>query len=227
MVINGYSEVVLTGVDITDYGKDLPVKQTFSNIIKRILKLVPELKQLRLSSIDCAEIDDEFWDILLDKRLMPHFHISIQSGNNLILKRMKRRHSKEMVIEFCNKVLSIRNNATFGADIIAGFPTETEEMFKDSIKLIDECNLTHLHVFPYSPRESTPAARMPQLDKTTIKNRAKILREKGLLNLKKYLTNKIGKKELILVEKKEHKKSLGKDQNFLSVVIDEVLMKVK
>ena len=223
IVKNGYREVVLTGVDITDYGKDLPVKPTFSNLIKRILKLVPELEQLRLSSIDCAEIDDEFWDVLLDKRLMPHFHISLQSGNNMILKRMKRRHSREMAIKFCNKVLSIRNDATFGADIIAGFPTETEEMFKDSIKLIDECNLTHLHVFPYSPREKTPAARMPQLDKKTIKNRAKILREKGLLNLKKHLTNKIGKKDLILVEKNEHKKSFGKDQNFLIVVVDEVI----
>ena len=223
IVKNGYREVVLTGVDITDYGKDLPIKPTFSNLIKRILKLVPELEQLRLSSIDCSEIDDEFWNILSDKRLMPHFHISLQSGNNMILKRMKRRHSKEMAIEFCKKVLSIRNDATFGADIIAGFPTETEEMFKDSVKLIDECNLTHLHVFPYSQRENTPAARMPQIDKKTIKNRAKILREKGLLNLKKHLTNKIGKKDLILVEKKEHKQSLGKDQNFLNVIVDEVV----
>ncbi|MDC3131961.1 tRNA (N(6)-L-threonylcarbamoyladenosine(37)-C(2))-methylthiotransferase MtaB, partial [Pelagibacteraceae bacterium] len=160
-VRNGYEEVVLTGVDITDYGKDLPAKPTFSNLIKRILKLVPELKQLRLSSIDCAEIDSDFWEILKEKRLMPHFHISVQAGNNMILKRMKRRHSREMAINFCNKVLSIRSNATFGADIIAGFPTETEEMFQDSIKLIDECKLTHLHIFPYSPRENTPASRMP------------------------------------------------------------------
>ena len=223
IVNNGYREVVLTGVDITDYGKDLPAKPTFSNLIKRILKLVPELEQLRLSSIDCAEIDNEFWDILSDKRLMPHFHISLQAGNNMILKRMKRRHSREMAIEFCNKVLSIRSDATFGADIIAGFPTENEEMFKDSIKLIDECHLTHLHIFPYSPRENTAAARMPQLDKKIIKNRAKILREKGLTNLKKHLTNKIGKKELILVEKNEDQKSFGKDQNFLNVIINETV----
>ena len=224
IVKNGYREVVLTGVDITDYGKDLTPKTTFSNLIKRILKLVPELEQLRLSSIDCAEIDDEFWDVLPDKRLMPHFHISLQAGNNLILKRMKRRHSREMAIEFCNKILSIRREATFGADIIAGFPTETEEMFKDSIKLIDDCYLTHLHVFPYSQRQNTPAARMPQLDKTIIKSRAKILRDKGMINLKKHLANKIGKKDLILVEKNLDNKSLGKDQNFLNVVVDEVVM---
>ena len=224
IVKNGYREVVLTGVDITDYGKDLTPKTTFSNLIKRILKLVPELEQLRLSSIDCAEIDDEFWDVLPDKRLMPHFHISLQAGNNLILKRMKRRHSREMAIEFCNKILSIRREATFGADIIAGFPTETEEMFKDSIKLIDDCYLTHLHVFPYSQRQNTPAARMPQLDKTIIKSRAKILRDKGMINLKKHLANKIGKKDLILVEKNQDNKSLGKDQNFLNVVVDEVCM---
>ena len=221
IVKNGYREVVLTGVDITDYGKDLTPKTTFSNLIKRILKLVPELEQLRLSSIDCAEIDDEFWDVLPDKRLMPHFHISLQAGNNLILKRKKRRHSREMAIEFCNKILSIRREATFGADIIAGFPTETEEMFKDSIKLIDDCYLTHLHVFPYSQRQNTPAARMPQLDKTIIKSRAKILRDKGMINLKKHLANKIGKKDLILVEKIQNENSIGKDQNFFNVIVNE------
>ncbi|MDC0232667.1 tRNA (N(6)-L-threonylcarbamoyladenosine(37)-C(2))-methylthiotransferase MtaB, partial [Pelagibacteraceae bacterium] len=166
IVKNGYKEVVLTGVDITDYGKDLPAKPTFSNLIKRILKLVPELEQLRLSSIDCAEIDEEFWDLLSEKKLMPHFHISLQAGNNLILKRMKRRHTREMAISFCNKVLAIRKEATFGADLITGFPTETNKMFKDTLDLIDECHLTHLHVFPYSTRENTPAARMPQVDKS-------------------------------------------------------------
>ena len=134
IVNNGYKEVVLTGVDITDYGKDLPGKPTFSNLIKRILKLVPDLEQLRLSSIDCAEIDEEFWDLLSEKKLMPHFHISLQAGNNLILKRMKRRHSREMAIDFCKKVLSKRKEATFGADFIAGFPTETDEMFKDTLR---------------------------------------------------------------------------------------------
>ena len=224
IVSNGYNEVVLTGVDITDYGKDLPAKPTFSSLIKRILKLVPELKQLRLSSIDCAEIDDEFWEILNDERLMPHFHLSLQAGNNLILKRMKRRHSRQMAIDFCRKVLSIRKNATFGADLIAGFPTETEEMFLDSIKLVDECKLTHLHVFPYSTRKNTPASRMPQLDKGIIKDRAKRLRNRGLEKLKEHLKNQIGKKELILVENNKDKFSVGKDQHFVKVKINEEVM---
>ena len=223
IVKKGFREVVLTGVDITDYGKDLPAKPTFSNLIKRILKLVPELEQLRLSSIDCAEIDEGFWDVVSEKRLMPHFHISLQSGNNMILKRMRRRHSREMAIDFCKKVLSIRDDSTFGADIIAGFPTETEEMFEESLKLIDECHLTHLHVFPYSPRENTPAALMPQLDKNVIKKRARVLREKGLINLKKHLEKKVGKKDLILIEKNKDKKSLGKDQNFFNVIIDDLV----
>ena len=141
-VKNGYKEVVLTGVDITDYGKDLPGKPYLSQLIKRILNLVPRLKRLRLSSIDCAEITQDFWSIIFDKRLMPHFHLSLQSGNNLILKRMKRRHTREQAITFCKKVKSLRPDATFGADIIAGFPTESELMFQDSLKLIDECNLT-------------------------------------------------------------------------------------
>ncbi len=221
IVKNGYKEVVLTGVDITDYGKDLPAQPTFSNLIKRILKLVPELDQLRLSSIDCAEIDEEFWDLLSEKKLMPHFHISLQAGNNLILKRMKRRHTREMAISFCNKVLAIRKEATFGADLITGFPTETNKMFKDTLDLIDECHLTHLHVFPYSPRENTPAARMPQVDKSTIKDRAKILRKKGEEKFKKYLEKKVGEKDLILIEKNQNKKSIGKDQNFFNAIINE------
>ena len=221
IVNNGYKEVVLTGVDITDYGKDLPGKPTFSNLIKRIIKLVPDLEQLRLSSIDCAEIDEEFWDLLSEKKLMPHFHISLQAGNNLILKRMKRRHSREMAISFCNKVLAIRKDATFGADLIAGFPTETHKMFKDTLSLVDECHLTHLHVFPYSTRANTPAALMPQVDKSVIKDRANILRQKGIEKLKKYLENKVGEKDLILIEKNQNEKSIGKDQNFFNVILDE------
>ncbi len=220
-VKNGYNEVVLTGVDITDYGKDLPAKPTFSNLIKRILKLIPELKQLRLSSIDCAEIDNDFWEVLKDKRLMPHFHISLQAGNNMILKRMKRRHSREIAIDFCKKVLSIRKDATFGADIIAGFPTETEEMFLDSIKLIDECQLTHLHIFPYSQRDKTPASRMPQVEKNIIRERARRLRNKGFKKLKEKLINTIGKKELILIENNKNNISFGKNQNFIKVKIKE------
>ena len=221
IVNNGYKEVVLTGVDITDYGKDLPGRPTFSNLIKRIIKLVPDLEQLRLSSIDCAEIDEEFWDLLSEKKLMPHFHISLQAGNNLILKRMKRRHSREMAISFCNKVLATREDVTFGADLITGFPTETHKMFKDTLNLVDECHLTHLHVFPYSPRENTPAAQMPQVEKSVIKDRAKILRQKGVEKLKRHLNKKVGEKDLILIEKIQNEKSIGKDQNFFNVILDE------
>ncbi len=221
IVNNGYKEVVLTGVDITDYGKDLPGKPSFSNLIKRIIKLVPDLEQLRLSSIDCAEIDDEFWDLLSEKKLMPHFHISLQAGNNLILKRMKRRHSREMAISFCNKVLAIRKDSTFGADLITGFPTETHKMFKDTLNLVDECHLTHLHVFPYSARDNTPASRMPQVQKSVIKDRANILRQKGMEKLKRHLNKKVGRKNLILIEKNQNEKSIGKDQNFFNVILDE------
>ena len=221
IVKNGYKEIVLTGVDITDYGKDLPAQPTFSNLIKRILKLVPELEQLRLSSIDCAEIDEEFWNLLSEKKLMPHFHLSLQAGNNLILKRMKRRHSREMAISFCNKVLSIRKDATFGADLITGFPTETDKMFKDTLDLVDQCHLTHLHVFPYSPRDNTPATRMPQVDRSIIKNRAKILRQKGIEKFKKYLEKKVGKKDLILIEKNQNEKSIGKGKNFFNAIFNE------
>jgi len=221
IVNNGYKEVVLTGVDITDYGKDLPAQPTFSNLIKRIIKLVPNLEQLRLSSIDCAEIDEEFWDLLSEKKLMPHFHISLQAGNNMILKRMKRRHSREMAIDFCNKVLSIRKEATFGADFITGFPTETDKMFRDTLNLVDQCHLTHLHVFPYSPRINTPAARMPQVDKSIIKDRANTLRQMGMEKLKQRLSKKIGKKNLILVEKIQDENSIGKDQNFFNVIVNE------
>ena len=221
IVKNGYKEIVLTGVDITDYGKDLPAQPTFSNLIKRILKLVPDLEQLRLSSIDCAEIDEEFWNLLSEKKLMPHFHLSLQAGNNLILKRMKRRHSREMAISFCNKVLSIRKDATLGADLITGFPTETDKMFKDTLDLVDQCHLTHLHVFPYSPRDNTPATRMPQVDRSIIKNRAKILRQKGIEKFKKYLEKKVGKKDLILIEKNQNEKSIGKGQNFFNAIFNE------
>jgi len=221
IVSNGYKEVVLTGVDITDYGKDLPAQPTFSNLIKRIIKLVPDLEQLRLSSIDCAEIDEEFWDLLSEKKLMPHFHISLQAGNNMILKRMKRRHSREMAINFCNKVLSKRKEATFGADFITGFPTETDDMFRDTLNLVDQCHLTHLHVFPYSPRINTPAARMPQVDKSIIKDRANTLRQLGMEKLKQRLSKKVGGKDLILIEKVQNEKSIGKDQNFFNVIINE------
>ena len=221
LVKNGYNEVVFTGVDITDYGKDLPGKPNLFKMIKRVLNLVPELKQLRLSSIDCAEITEDFWPLLKEKRLMPHFHLSLQSGNNLILKRMKRRHSREQAINFCKKVRSLRNDVVFGADIIVGFPTETEMMFKDSVKLIYECGLTHLHVFPYSIRKNTPAARMPQVSKEIIRYRSKVLREEGEKLLLKYLNSQIGKSTKVLIEKAKDKISFGKSQYFTKVKINE------
>ena len=219
LVSNGYNEVVFTGVDITDYGKDLPGKPNLFQLVKRLLNLVPNLKQLRLSSIDCAEITDDFWPLLKEKRVMPHFHLSLQSGNNLILKRMKRRHNRQQVIEFCSKVRSIRKDVVFGADIIAGFPTETEEMFQDSLNMIKECKLTHLHVFPYSIRENTPAARMPQVPKDIIKKRAKILREEGNKQMQIYLQNQIGNTAIMLVEQVKENISYGKSQHFTKIKI--------
>ena len=221
IVNNGYKEVVLTGVDITDYGKDLPGKPNLFQLVKRILNLVPELHRLRLSSIDCAEISDDFWNILPNPRLMPHLHLSLQSGNNMILKRMKRRHTREQAINFCNQVLEKRNDVVFGADIIAGFPTETSEMFNDSVRLIDECNLTHLHIFPFSSRSSTPAAKMPQLPKKTILDRAKKLRVYGEKKLEEYLKNQIGNKTSMLVEKSDKSKSFGKTKHFTKISLDQ------
>ena len=225
LVQNGYKEVVLTGVDITDYGKDLPRGPNIFQLVKRILSLVPELKQLRFSSIDCAEISSDFWPLLENHRVMPHFHLSLQAGNDLILKRMKRRHTRKQAIDFCHKVKKIRSDVVFGADIIAGFPTETDVMFKESIKLIDECNLTHLHVFPFSPRQSTPAASMPQISKEVIKNRAKILRDCGNKNLVKYLNQQIGRKATVLVEEVDPTGSYGKSQHFTKIHIDKELPK--
>ena len=220
LVDNGYNEIVLTGVDITDYGKDLPGKPNLFQLIKRILNLVPQLKQLRLSSIDCAEINDDFWPLLSDKRIMPHFHLSLQAGNDLILKRMKRRHNNKQVIDFCKKIRSFRPDVVLGADIIAGFPTETEIMFKDSLSMIEECNLTHLHIFPYSPREGTPAARMPQVPREIIKKRAKLLREAGNKEMKKLLKKQIGNYASVLVEEVNDNSSFGKSQHFIKTKID-------
>ena len=217
LVSNGYKEVVFTGVDITDYGKDLPGKPNLFQLVKRVLNLIPGLKQLRLTSIDCAEINDDFWPLLNEKRLMPHFHLSLQSGNNLILKRMKRRHSREQAIDFCKKVKSLRKDVVFGADIIAGFPTETDEMFKDSLDIIKKCNLTHLHIFPYSIRKNTPAARMPQVPKDIIKQRARALREKGMIQMKKYLQKQIGNSATMLVEHVKENYSYGKSQHFTKI----------
>ena len=223
LVNNGYNEVVLTGVDITDYGNDLPGKPNLFQLVKRILNLIPNLKQLRLSSLDCAEIDEDFWEVLNDKRLMPHFHLSLQSGNDLILKRMKRRHNRQQAINFCQRVKSIRKDVVFGADIIAGFPTETDQMFYDSIELINECELTHLHVFPYSIRKDTPASKMPQVAIDIIKKRAKILREAGNKRMQKYLQKQIGNYATMLVEQSKENTSFGKSQHFTKIKINKVI----
>lgn len=165
LVENGYREIVLTGVDITSYGADLPGEPRLGALVQKILKLVPELERLRISSIDSIEADDELMRAIAEEeRLMPHFHLSLQAGDDMILKRMKRRHLRADTIAFCEEVRRYRPDVVFGADIIAGFPTETDAMFENSLAIVDECGLTHLHVFPYSARKGTPAARMPQLD---------------------------------------------------------------
>ena len=223
LVKNNYKEIVLTGVDITDYGKDKPDMPNLFQLSQQLLNLVPELEQLRLSSMDCAEITEDFWNLLKNKRFMPHIHLSLQSGNDLILKRMKRRHSKQQIISFCKKVRSLRSDVVFGADIIAGFPTETDTMFQDTVNLIKKCNLTHLHVFPFSIRKSTPASKMPQIPKNIIKKRAKILRELGKNNLRKYLKNQIGSNIKVLIEQVKEKVSIGKSQHFTKIEIPQIL----
>ncbi len=201
LVENGYREVVLTGVDITSYGSNLPGAPKLGKLVKEILKAVPELERLRLSSIDSVEADDDLLDALAEEpRLMPHLHLSLQSGDDLILKRMKRRHLRANAIAFCEQVRRLRHDIVFGGDIIAGFPTETEEMFSRSLDLVDECGLTHLHVFPFSARPGTPAVRMPQLRGDVIKERAGRLREKGATALRRHLDGEVGQRRRVLTE---------------------------
>lgn len=217
MVEKGHREVVLTGVDISGYGEDLAAPISLSQMIKRLLKLVPELPRLRLSSIDVAEIDEGFFDILKNEpRFMPYFHLSVQSGDDMILKRMKRRHNRNQILEFCAKARKIRPDMTFGADIIAGFPTETDEMFLNSLNLIHEAGIIFTHIFPYSKREGTPAAKMPQVNGKIIKERAKALRMAGEEELKKFLQKQIGKNLKVIIEKD----GMGKSENFLDVKIN-------
>ncbi|MCK5750797.1 MAG: radical SAM protein, partial [Oricola sp.] len=179
-VDNGHREIVLTGVDITSYGADLEGAPTLGRLVAALLDAVPDLFRLRLSSIDGAEIDPELFErITGDARVAPHLHLSLQAGDNLILKRMKRRHSREQAIGLCEAVRARRPEVAFGADIIAGFPTETEEMFRNSLDIVDEAGLSWLHVFPFSPRQGTPAARMPQVPRDEVKSRAARLRAKG------------------------------------------------
>jgi len=214
LVEHGSREVVLTGVDITSYGKDLPGEPKLGQLVKGILRHVPELERLRISSIDSVEADPDLLDALAsEERLMPHLHLSLQAGDDLILKRMKRRHLREDAIRFCDDVRRLRPDVVFGADIIAGFPTETEEMFSRSLDIVDECGLTHLHVFPFSPRPGTPAARMPQVPRDVVKDRARRLREKGDAALLRHLGNEVGAQRRVLVETGE----LGRTEGFTLV----------
>ena len=190
----GYNEVVLTGVDMTSWGADLPAQPKLGDLVQRILKLVPDLPRLRISSIDSIEADPALIDaIATEPRLMPHLHLSLQAGDDMILKRMKRRHLRDDAIRFCEDIRRARPDIVYGADIIAGFPTETDAMFENSLRLIEDCGLTWLHVFPYSVREGTPAAKMPQVDRAQIKARAARLRQAGDAQVAKHLSAQIGK----------------------------------
>ena len=209
LIEKGYAEVVLTGVDITAYGADLPGGMTLGKLVRKVLNLVPELPRLRLSSIDSVEADPTLLAAIAEEeRLMPHLHLSLQSGDDLTLKRMKRRHARADSVRFCEAMRSVRPDMVFGADLIAGFPTETETMFRNSLSLVDECGLTFLHVFPFSAREGTPAARMPQVNGRTIARRASELRDKGVAALKSHLAAAKGCRIQVLMESPDHGRSI-------------------
>ena len=213
----GFNEVVLTGVDMTSWGADLPMEPKLGDLIARILKLVPDLPRLRISSIDSIEADSMMMEVLAtNNRFMPHFHLSLQAGDNMILKRMKRRHNREDAIAFCEEARSLRPNVTFGADIIAGFPTETEAMFQNSLNLVTDCDLTWLHVFPYSARQGTPAAKMPAVNGKDIKSRAKRLREAGQAQVQRHLEAQLGQTHNVLMENKR----MGRTEQFAEVIFD-------
>ena len=217
LVDRGFNEIVLTGVDLTSWGKDLPLKPELGSLVKQVLLEIPALPRLRLSSIDSIEVDQTLIEIIInEKRFMPHLHLSLQSGDNLILKRMKRRHSREQAIDFCQLLKRERPEITFGADIIVGFPTESDAMFRKSLELINECNLTWLHVFPFSIRNGTPASRMPQVNGEIIKFRAKKLRSAGQAQVQKYLDSSVGKNHNVLIEGK----GKGRTETFAQVLLD-------
>jgi threonylcarbamoyladenosine tRNA methylthiotransferase MtaB len=202
LVEKGFSEIVLTGVDITSYGADLPGAPSLGSLVEKLLKLVPEMKRLRLSSIDSIEADTNLMRMIAEEeRLMPHFHLSAQSGDDMILKRMKRRHSRADTITFCENVRALRPDAAFSADLIAGFPTESEAMFENSLKLVDDAGISQLHVFPFSPRPQTPAAKMPQLPRALVKERAARLRAKGEAARTARLDGMIGTRHTLLMER--------------------------
>jgi len=214
LVENGYAEIVLTGVDITAYGADLPGDVTLGVLVTKVLKLVPQLRRLRLSSIDSVEADATLLKAIAEEeRLMSHLHLSLQAGHDLTLKRMKRRHSRAHAVSFCKQVRRLRPDMVFGADLIAGFPTETEEMFEGSMSIIDDCGLTYLHVFPFSARKGTPAARMPQVERALVKKRAARLRRKGDEALSGYLAAQTGCAVEVLVERE----GLGRTRHFTEI----------
>jgi threonylcarbamoyladenosine tRNA methylthiotransferase MtaB len=216
LVNKGYNEVVLTGVDLTSWGADLPAQPKLGDLVMRILKLVPDLPRLRISSIDSIEVDDNLMQaIATENRLMPHLHLSLQAGDDMILKRMKRRHMRDDAIAFCQEAKRLRPEMTYGADIIAGFPTETEAMFENSLKLVEECGLTWLHVFPYSVRQGTPAARMPQVDGKHIKRRAAELRAAGAQQVQRHLWAQNGATHRILMESPR----MGRTEQFTEVTL--------
>ena len=217
LAAQGYSEVVLTGVDITSWGHDLPGEPTLGQLVGRILRLAPELERLRLSSIDAAEIDPDLMRCLAEEpRLMPHLHLSLQAGDDMILKRMKRRHLRADALRLIADVRAVRPDTAFGADLIAGFPTETDEMFEHTLALVEEAGLAFLHVFPFSPRPGTPAARMPQLERGLVKARAERLRAAGDAALARHLDRQVGRTVSALVERE----GLARAEDFTEVSID-------
>jgi threonylcarbamoyladenosine tRNA methylthiotransferase MtaB len=213
----GFNEVVLSGVDVTSYGKDLPGEPTLGYMMKIIFRDLPHLPRLRLSSLDPVEIDQDMWDLIENEpRLMPHLHLSVQAGDDMILKRMKRRHLREDVIAVCEKARRLRPDMVFGADIIAGFPTETDEMFENTLRLVEECDLTFLHVFPYSPRPQTPAAKMPQVDLAIRKERAAQLRDLGARQLEKFNESQSRTTCSVIIEQG----NIGRSEHFAEIMLD-------
>jgi threonylcarbamoyladenosine tRNA methylthiotransferase MtaB len=216
LVGNGYRELVLTGVDITSYGGDLPGQPSLGRLVQAILRHVPDLPRLRLSSIDSIEADEALYEALgSDRRLMPHLHLSLQSGDDLILKRMKRRHLRADTLDFVARVRALRPDMVFGADLIAGFPTETEAMFENSLRIVGEAGLTYLHVFPFSPREGTPAARMPQVPRGIARERAARLRTLGEAQHEAFRQSRVGQVETVLVERD----GLGRTEQFMPIAV--------
>ncbi len=221
LVAQGYAEVVLTGVDITSYGGDLPGRPALGQMLRRLLAQVPELQRLRLSSLDAIELDPDLRRLIAEEpRLMPHLHLSLQAGDDMILKRMKRRHSRAEAVALCAELKRLRPGIVFGADLIAGFPTETEAMFENTLRLVEDCGLTWLHVFPYSARKGTPAARMPQLPMAVRKERAARLRAAGAAALSTFLDGQMGRTAAVLIEReRDDGRRLGRSESFAEVLL--------